>query len=418
MTRLTALTAPLTTITPEMNRRNGAIFFWSTVSYYLASTVLYVGVVQAALCDRLGASAVVANLPAAISGLANILPVIVFPMIPYRLERSMVTIGNWVLTAGLVCVVASLLLPVSNSIRIATVIAQGMLTGLALSISNVYMFQCLGRGTTVEGRARALSLSYSIGPICAVAAALGTQYLLTRALPYRFAFALLFLAGAPCTAGAALLSSRYELISIEETQRSNFVHFFRDALKSFGGNRKLVLLWLGYFLWTLSYNAEPNISLHVRQVLGGPPQQFSGVLLFLRFGCKSLAGFAIGAIAVTRGIRGPVMAALILTGAALIWACFVPGNLYLFAFGLAGAGELAGVYFPNYAISISAPEHGASNLSLLTVAYALAGFAPVVYGALAEAHGFGLSIFSGIVPILAAIWLVSRLPRKAPAVPE
>lgn len=415
MTKLTSLTPDLTIVTPEMDRRNGGIFFWSTVSYYLASTVLYVGVVQAALCDRLGASAVVANLPAAVSGLANILPVLVFPMIPYRLERSMVTIGNWVLTVGLVCVVLSLVLPVSNSIRIATVIAQGMITGLALSISNVYMFQCLGRGTTVEGRARILSLSYSVGPICAVVAALGTQFLLTRALPYRFAFALLFLAGIPCTAGAALLSARYELVSIEEMERSDFVQFFREAIRSFGGNRQLVLLWLGYFLWTLSYNAEPNISLHVRQVLGGEPQQFSGVLLFLRFGCKALAGFAVGVIAVKRGIRGPVMASLILTGAALIWACFVPGKSYLFAFGLAGAGELAGVYFPNYAISVSAPEHGASNLSLLTVAYALAGFAPVVYGALAETHGFALSIFSGIIPLIVSIWLVSRLPRKVPA---
>jgi hypothetical protein len=129
VTKLTSLTPDLTIVTPEMDRRNGGIFFWSTVSYYLASTVLYVGVVQAALCDRLGASAVVANLPAAVSGLANILPVLVFPMIPYRLERSMVTIGNWVLTVGLVCVVLSLVLPVSNSIRIATVIAQGMITG-------------------------------------------------------------------------------------------------------------------------------------------------------------------------------------------------------------------------------------------------------------------------------------------------
>src|ERR1700722_8719980 len=107
MNKLTSLNFCPTTVTPEMNRRNGRIYFWSTACYYLASTVLYVGVVQAALCDRLSASPVVANLPAAVSGMANILPVIVFPMIHYRFERSMVVIGNWALTIGLICVSAS-----------------------------------------------------------------------------------------------------------------------------------------------------------------------------------------------------------------------------------------------------------------------------------------------------------------------
>jgi MFS family permease len=399
-------------VTPEMNRRNGRIFFLSTVGYYLAGTVLYVGVVQAALCDRLGASPVMANLPAACYGFGSILPVILFPLIPYRLERAAVVLSNCLLTLGLVFVCTTLLLPFPNSVRIVAVVAQGMITGLSLSVSNVYMFQCLGRGTTVEGRARTLRLSYSVGPICAVGASLGAQFVLTRAMPYRFAFALIFLLGIPCTAGITLLSSRYDLIWIEETKRTHLVQFFRGAVKTFGRDRRLVLLWACYFLWTVSYNTEPNISLHIKQVLNKPPQAFSGVLLFLRFGCKSLAGFAIGWLALRRGIRSPVVASLALTGAAILWACFVPGNLYLAAFGFAGAGELATVYLTNYAISISPPEFGASNLSLLSVAFAMGGFGPLVYGALAQTRGFGLSILAGIVPLLAALWIVSRLPPR------
>ena len=412
MSQLTEHSQDNSEVTGEMNRRNGRIFFLSTVGYYLAGTVLYVGVVQAALCDRLGAGPLMSNVPAAVYGFGNILPVVLFPFIPYRFERAAVVLSNCLLTVGLVCVCASLLLPFPDSIRIMMVVLQGVITGLSLSISNVYMFQCLARGTTVEGRARVLRLSYSIGPICAILASLGTQFLLTRTMQYRFAFSLLFGMGIPCTAGIAFLSGRYELIAIEETQRSHLVKFFRDSVISFGSDRRLMLLWLCDFLWTLSYNTEPNISLHIRQVLGTIPQHFSGILLFLRFGCKALAGFALGAIAVRRGIRSPLVASLVLTGGAILWACFVPGYLYLAAFGFAGAGELTIVYLSNYAISVSSPRLGASNLSLLSVAFAMGGFAPLVYGAIAQVHGYVPSILAGIIPLLASLWLVSKLPSK------
>jgi hypothetical protein len=57
-------TASSDVITPEMDRINGLIFFVSYVLVYLAAPVIYVDVVQAALCDKLGASTAVANLPA------------------------------------------------------------------------------------------------------------------------------------------------------------------------------------------------------------------------------------------------------------------------------------------------------------------------------------------------------------------
>ena len=46
----------------RLDRRNGNLFSYSYLLIFLAAPVLYVGVVQAALCDRLGASATVANL--------------------------------------------------------------------------------------------------------------------------------------------------------------------------------------------------------------------------------------------------------------------------------------------------------------------------------------------------------------------
>lgn len=405
----------LTSVTPKMDRRNGRIFLLSYALFYLASPVLNVGVVQAALCDRLGASALMANMPAAAYGFGNVLPVILFPIIPYRWERGVVVIANCFTTVGLLAVCITLFFSFSNAVRLAAVVGQGMVTGLTASIFAVYVFQCLGRGTTVEGRSRTLKLTFSLGPICAVFASLGTQLVLEHGLrqqTYAHAFALIFLFATPCSATMALLSSMYELVWIDDKERPHFFSFFSSAVKSFASDGRLIILWFVYFLWTFSYLTEPNISLHVRQVLGQAPQGFSGLLLAIRFGTKAMAGFVIGAIAVRRGIRSPVITTMLLTGAAILWAYLVPGNFYLLAFGFAGAGELADVYLNNYAVTVSSKETGASNLALLHLAVPMAGIAPVVYGALADSFGFKFSIIFGLVPLLVSLWLVSRLPSR------
>ena len=48
--------APGGVITPAMDRHNGRIVILSAFLHYLAAPVIYVGIVQTALCDRLGAS--------------------------------------------------------------------------------------------------------------------------------------------------------------------------------------------------------------------------------------------------------------------------------------------------------------------------------------------------------------------------
>ena len=52
------------TVSPEDDRHNGWVFTLCYVLIYISAPVLYVGVVQAALCDKLGAGATLANLPA------------------------------------------------------------------------------------------------------------------------------------------------------------------------------------------------------------------------------------------------------------------------------------------------------------------------------------------------------------------
>ena len=78
-------------------------------------------------------------------------------------------------------------------------------------------------------------------------------------------------------------------------------------------------------------------------------------------------GIPAGVIAIRWGMRAPLLTCAVLVGAAVLWAWFIPGHLYLLAFGIMGAGELGGVYFPNYVISISSTADSTRNLAILSL---------------------------------------------------
>ena len=69
----------LTSITPQMDRYNGRLYLFSYMLIYFCGPIDYVGVVQASLCNKLGASHTVANLPAAAVSLGYIVPFLLFP---------------------------------------------------------------------------------------------------------------------------------------------------------------------------------------------------------------------------------------------------------------------------------------------------------------------------------------------------
>ena len=91
-------------LTPEIERRNGLIFIWTQLLIYFSAPVLYVGVVQAAFLDKLGASATVANLPSSTYMLGA-----VFFLMDDRLRYSHLVWHLFVL-AGSGCHFAALLL--------------------------------------------------------------------------------------------------------------------------------------------------------------------------------------------------------------------------------------------------------------------------------------------------------------------
>ena len=163
------------TITAAMDRRNGLLFLICFSLTFFAAPVVYVDIVQAALCNKLGASATVASLPSSMYLLGGLAPLFCSLLVPHRLERAVVVFANGVTAAliGIVCV--TLMLPVPVWVPIWAVVVQGLLQGFSGATSLVFMWQCLGRGTTPEGRARAFKLTFTLAPLFAVLGSLGAN---------------------------------------------------------------------------------------------------------------------------------------------------------------------------------------------------------------------------------------------------
>jgi len=402
-------------VTPEMDRRNRYIFSLSYVLIYFAAPVLYVGVFQAALCNRLGASTTVANLSLALFSFAYLTPFLLASAIPIHHDRSVLVISN-VITASVAAATCGILfLPLSNHLRVAAVIGQALITGVSESVGSVYRYQCLGRGTTVAGRARTLKVAFTIGPISAVLGSLTAHFVVTRGLAgLRFPrdFGLIYLVTAACMGVVAIASHRYSLADTDEIHRPLDLHNIVEGVGSFLRNRTLIFLALAFIFWSISFDALPNLSLYARNFMESSHRELSGLILALRFGGKSISGYVLGAIALRWGIRAPIAVAVILVGISIIWTWAVPGYLMFVGFSLIGAGELGTPYFNNYAISVSPAAAGARNLALLNLSVAVAGVAPVIYGAMADKIGFPIGFSSAILAALLSLWLVSRLPAR------
>lgn len=402
------------TPSPELDLRNGRVYLVNYLLLFLAAPVIYVGVVQAALCNKLGASATLSSLPASFHLLGQIAPLFFSWLVPHRYEQRVVIWANAMTAFLLACVALSLLLPVSSSAQIGVVILQGLLQGLSGSVSLVFMIHCLRRGTTPEGRALALKKTYTAGPVTAVVGSLGAQYALgSGKLSYPLDFAVIYIIGAVCVIGVAVSSTRFLLPSVDEEPRTGLRNYLTTAAKEFFADSQMRRLWIAYALWWCALGGVANLSLFTRESVGRDPKELSGLVLAIRFGCKAVAGYFLGLIATRSGMRPAVIGTTCLLGAGMLWALLVPGYGYLFAFGLLGAGELGGAYYPNYVASLSAVEAGTRNLAILTLATPAASFAPALHGYLTDRIGFNASFVFGVVAaILATALLVSATGRK------
>ncbi len=395
-----------------MDRRNGLLFLLMYVFLFLAAPVSYIGVVQAALCDKLGSNATIANLPSATYLLGGFAPLLLSLVIPHRHERAVVVWANGLTAVFIGVVFVALAMNLPPWIPLTVLVVQGLLQGFSGATSQVYVFQCLARGTTLDGRNRIFKRTYSITPICAVIGSLGAQYVLTgglRGVHFPYDFALLYAFGLVCMAAVTVLGSLFQLAPVVDEINPPVYRYLVESVKEYVASRPLLLLFGVYTLWYCALSVTPNLSLYTRHALGRDPKDFSGIIMAMRFGCKAAGGYVLGVIALRWGIRASVVACSVLLAAGTLWGWLAPGYAFLFAFGLLGAGELGGAYIPNLGVALSNPENTARNISLLTLASTASSFSPPLFGILADRLGFAASFSFGLIMALGAIWLTTKI---------
>src|SRR5262249_11725982 len=127
-------------------------------------------------------------------------------------------------------------------------------------------------------------------------------------------------------------------------------------------------------------------------------------------------------LAKTHPKAGLLATSLVFTGSVL-WALFVTGPWYHASFMIYGAGELVGVYAPNYILSASRPADIRRNMAIVMLLMVPAAPEGALFGLIAEygkelgpAVGFQMSFALCAAVMLAGIVLAAvTLPARPQA---
>jgi MFS family permease len=473
---------------PEQ-RWNLILFAVCTGTQYLAAPVLYVGITQASLCDRLGADARTSNLPGTLFFAMTAMPALIAWLSPRvsSLKRNLSFCygASALMLATLAITLAS---PVSNDFKLFMIVLQGGVSGAVMPAAIALLWEVIGRGSDESRRGLALSMAFGAGPLLAVLGSFGQTALLGgdlfglhfSGLAYPRSFIILFAAGAPIMGMAALFSRFFHIVPVEQeparapvaevvgllfglplmfasvacmhfaghaadaqseqfsstmllrgtgylcaiTAALAFIYHFRSILQQ----RTLLLATLVTILVYAGNVIPSNMNLYSAEALGDLPENFAGPQNMLRFGFKVVAGSLLGWVLTRTNPRVGIVATASIFLIALVWAMFATGPWYLVAFGLHGAGELVGVYAPNYIVSASRRDQLRQNMAFVTMLMVPAAPAGYLYGAIvdgvkqagwtawgmnSESLGFRLSFLVCALFILSGIVLaVTMLPVR------
>ena len=464
---------------PEQ-RRNLALFAACTGMQYLAAPALYVGITQAPLCKTLGADTRTANLPATLFFAMTAMPAILAWLSPRvaSLKRNLMLCY---LTSALMLatLAVALLLPLPNSVKLAMVILQGGVSGAVMPAAIAFLWEVIGRGSDESRRGLVLSLGFGLGPILAALGSFAQATLLGgdmyfwkfSGIEYPWNFVTLFGAGTPVMLLAAWLSQSFVVPPVDreldreslsavsplligvplmftsvallhsasvwsnESLRllgyvaafiaaSAIVYYFRALLRQ----RVLLLATIVTILVYAVNGAPSNMNLYSEQILGHSPEKNAAVQNLLRFGFKAIAGGALGWLLTRTNPRAGILATATICLASQLWAMLVTGPWYLAAFVIFGAGELIGVYSPNYICSASRTQDLRRNMAFATMLMVPAAPAGYLYGAIVDyvkqqeltafgmdsvALGFRLSfLISGLLILSGIVVAVVFLPKK------
>jgi MFS family permease len=386
----------------------------------------------------------------------------------------------------------TLALPVSNQLKLAMVVVQGGVSGAVMPAAIALLWEVIGRGSDESRRGLALSLAFGAGPLLAVVGSFGQTALLGgdlfglhfSGLSWPGNFIILFAAGVPVMSLAAVFSQFFVIAPVEHEQQREpvsavmglltglplmlvaialmqfssepteaaiiswsfspatgtllrslstlcavgsalaFIYHFRTILQ-----QRILLYATLVTILVYAGNVIPsNMNLYSSDALGDLPEKYAGVQNMLRFSFKVVAGTVLGWVLTRTNPRVGILATSSIFLLAQIWAMCVTGPWYLVAFGIHGAGELVGVYAPNYIVSASRPDQLRRNMAFVTMLMVPAAPAGYLYGAIVDgvkhagwtafgmnstSLGFRLSFFVCGLLILSGIFLaVFLLPAR------
>lgn len=398
-------------LTTSQQTRNLVLFGINTSLIYLAAPVLYIGATQASLCTRLEAGELVSNLPSTAYFAATVLPVIVAWYMPYVRALKPILVACFGVTGLTLLSVAAMISRenVSNNLKIATVIVQVAWSGFAVSTAVAFMWEVLGRGVAESRRGWALALAFGAGPFIAMAASLVSQLVITgqvevpafdsssglamrkiaiEPLEFPWNFATLYGICGPALLAASFFSFLFVIPKPEtELVRQPFFSGVFGGFAQFLSNRILLTAMIVTFLAYAGNLIPPNLNLYIKEVLGTEPDRYAGYQNTLRFLFKGVTGLFLGWLLTRSTPRTGIICTATIYLAATLWALFATGKWYLIASGLHGAGELVGVYAPNYILSASAKDHMRRNMSFVTMVMAFTAPVGAMFGWIAQHYG-------------------------------
>jgi len=406
----------------SLQTRNVIIYGVNKALVYFGAPVLYVGLAQAALLNRLDYDKVDSNLPASVFLWLTPLAVPVAWLFPRVAQLRSVLFFNYCLIAVTGLFVAAVLLMDWRAAAMPAVLLHAGVLSAALNIIEAFQWEVLGLGVMEKRRGEAFAIAFGLGPIMAMFGSLAAQFILSGEVlgfkadmpEYPVSFAILFGATAPLMAVAACLSLRFQLpAAAVERHREPFISGVLGGFRDFLGDRLMVFCVVAYILIYSGLMVMPSITLYTTEATGHTAESLVGYQQALRFGGKALAGFLLAQLLIRTSPRGGMLGTAVLCLLGPLWALFVPGMAFMGAFAILGAGELMGVYFPNYILSLSRPDRMRRNMAYCALITMPVGNAPLLYGAISEARSLHAAFWTAALISLSSIVIcLLFLPRQ------
>jgi len=424
-----SLESNLVSLPRGQQMRNLLVFAACTGLQYLAAPINYVGLMQAPLFRELGATDSIANLPATFYLGLTFSPVIFAWLIPYIswLKRNLV--ACYAATAAAQALVAMCLhADLPDDVKIVMVIGQSALFGITGPAAIAFLWEILGRGTDESRRGLALGLAFGVGPVLAVLGSRLSGEILAGSLGIAREslivprFAILYAFAAMLMALAAILSSFVIVPRPQvELDRRPFTQAVFGGLLAFLRNPVLRAATIVTIALYAGNTIISNMSLYSEQVYGDSPSRHAGQQSEWRFAFKMVAGLALGRLLTQTNPKVGLLATGSIFLSSVLFAMIATADNYILVFGLYGAGELIGVYAPNYILSASGKNDMRRNLAFVTMMMAPAAPAGYVFGLISETAGeawnktigYQLSFAACAAIMLAGLLLAAiRLPAR------